>query len=47
MQLKAVLTPASEGGFIALNPEPGTVSQGETVEEALANLKEATLVASR
>ena len=42
MQLTAVLTPAEEGGFVALNPETGTSSQGESVEEAIANLKEAT-----
>ena len=42
MELSAVLTPAAEGGFVALNPETGTTSQGETVEEALANLREAT-----
>ena len=42
MELTAVLTPASEGGFVALNPETGTTTQGETVEEALANLREAT-----
>ncbi|MFM9967286.1 MAG: hypothetical protein ACKVQK_02605 [Burkholderiales bacterium] len=27
---------------IALNPETGTTTQGETVEDAVANLKEAT-----
>ncbi|MBV6388450.1 MAG: hypothetical protein JNIBNLAF_00042 [Nitrosomonas europaea] len=42
MLLTAVLLPAAEGGFTALNPETGTTSQGETVEEALANLREAT-----
>jgi predicted RNase H-like HicB family nuclease len=42
MQLTAVITPAEEGGFVALNPETGTTSQGETIEEAVANLKEAT-----
>ena len=31
-----------EDMFVALCPEIGTVSQGYTVEEALANLKEAT-----
>lgn len=41
MQVTAVLTPAEEGGFDALNPETGTASQGETVEEAIANLREA------
>ncbi len=42
MQLTAVLTPAEEGGYVALNPETGTTTQGETVEEAVANLQEAT-----
>ena len=42
MELIAVLTPAEEGGFVALNPETGTTTQGETVEEAIANLREAT-----
>ena len=42
MLLTAVLTPAEEGGFIAFNPETGTTTQGETVQEAVANLKEAT-----
>ena len=42
MLLTAVLSPAEEGGYIALNPETGTTSQGETVNEAIANLKEAT-----
>lgn len=42
MELTAILTPASEGGFVALNPETGTTTQGETVEEALFNLQEAT-----
>ena len=42
MELTAVLTPAPEGGYVALNPETGTTTQGETVEEALSNLREAT-----
>lgn len=42
MQLTAVLTPAEEGGFVAFNPETGTTTQGETIEEAIANLREAT-----
>jgi len=42
MELTAVLTHAEEGGFVALNPETGTTTQGETIEEALANLTEAT-----
>lgn len=40
MELSAVLIPAPEGGYIAFNPETGTATQGETVEEALANLSE-------
>ena len=42
MELTAVLTPAEESGFIALNPETGTTTQGETVEEAVTNLRDAT-----
>ena len=42
MELSAVLTPALEGGFVALNPETGTTTQGETIEEALVNLRDAT-----
>jgi predicted RNase H-like HicB family nuclease len=42
MELSAVLTPAPEGGYVAFNPETGTSTQGENVEEALANLREAT-----
>jgi predicted RNase H-like HicB family nuclease len=42
MELTAVLIPAEEGGYITLNPETGTTTQGESVEEALANLQEAT-----
>lgn len=42
MILTAILIPAPEGGFTALNPETGTTTQGESVEEAVANLREAT-----
>ena len=42
MELTAVLTHSEEGGYVALNPETGTTTQGETVEEALANLTDAT-----
>jgi predicted RNase H-like HicB family nuclease len=41
MQVTAVLTPAPEGGFTAFNPETGTTTEGDTVELALANLREA------
>jgi len=42
MTLTAVLTPDEAGGYVASNPETGTTSQGESVADALANLKEAT-----
>lgn len=41
MQVTAVLMPAEEGGFVAYNPDTGTTTQGETIGEALANLREA------
>lgn len=42
MEMTAIVMPAPEGGFVALNPETGSTSQGESVEEAVANLREAT-----
>jgi predicted RNase H-like HicB family nuclease len=42
MQLTAVLMPAPEGGYTALNPETGTTTEGETIQDALSNLQEAT-----
>ena len=42
MLFTAILLPAAEGGFTALNPETGSTSQGATVEEALTNLRAAT-----
>lgn len=42
MQLTAVLMRADEGGFVALNPETGTTTQGDTLDEAIHNLQEAT-----
>lgn len=42
MMLTAVLMPAPEGGFTALNPETGTTSEGESIEAAVRNLREAT-----
>ena len=44
MELTAVLTHAEEGGFIAFNPETGTTTQGETIEEAIDNLRQATVL---
>ena len=42
MILSAVITEAEEGGYLAFNPETGTTSQGETFDEAVSNLREAT-----
>jgi predicted RNase H-like HicB family nuclease len=42
MFLTAVLIPSAEGGFVAINPETGTTTQGESVSEAVNNLQEAT-----
>ena len=42
MELTAVLDPAKEGGFVALNPETGTMTRSISINEALANLCEAT-----
>lgn len=42
MILTAVVTEAEEGGYIAFNPETGTTTQGESFDEAMAMLREAT-----
>ncbi len=42
MFLTAVLIPAEDGGFVAYNPETGATTQGESVAEAISNLREAT-----
>jgi predicted RNase H-like HicB family nuclease len=42
MKLKVVLEPCEEGGFTVTVPAlPGCISEGETEEEALANIREA------
>ena len=42
MKVKVVLEPSEEGGFTAYVPAlAGCISEGETVEEALANIQEA------
>ncbi|MDI7268749.1 MAG: type II toxin-antitoxin system HicB family antitoxin [Myxococcota bacterium] len=42
MDLKVVLEPSEEGGFTVYVPSlPGCVSEGNTREEALANIREA------
>jgi len=42
MELSAILKPAPVGGYAVFNPETNTATQGEAVENALANLAEAT-----
>lgn len=42
MILTAILTQEVDGGYVATNPETGTTTQGDTFQEALENLKEAT-----
>ncbi len=42
MKFKVVLEEAEEGGYVVYVPAlPGCVSQGETKEEAIENVKEA------
>lgn len=42
MKLRVVLEPSSEGGFTALVPAlPGCISEGDTREDALRNVREA------
>jgi predicted RNase H-like HicB family nuclease len=42
MKLRVVLEPSEEGGFTALVPAlPGCISEGNTRDEALANIQEA------
>ena len=42
MLIKVVIEPQEEGGYTVFVPTlPGCVSQGETTEEAIANIREA------
>jgi predicted RNase H-like HicB family nuclease len=42
MKLKVVLEPSDEGGYTALVPSlPGCISEGDTKEEALTNVRDA------
>lgn len=38
--LSAIIT-EEDGGYVSLNPDTGVASQGDSIDEALANLKEA------
>jgi predicted RNase H-like HicB family nuclease len=42
MKLKVILEPSDEGGFTVYVPSlPGCISEGNTVEEAMQNIREA------
>lgn len=42
MKLKIIFEPSDEGGYTVTVPAlPGCISEGDTIEEALANIKEA------
>jgi len=42
MKLKIVLDPSEEGGYTAHVPSlPGCISEGDSIEDALANIREA------
>lgn len=42
MKLKVVLEPSDEGGYTTYVPSlPGCISEGDTLQEALANIREA------
>lgn len=45
MRIKVVLEIAEEGGYTVFIPSfPGCISEGETEEEALVNIKEAIML---
>ncbi len=42
MRLKVILEPSDEGGYTVYVPSlPGCISEGETVQESLENIREA------
>ncbi len=42
MKLKILLEPSEDGGYTAIVPSlPGCISEGDTKEEALKNIREA------
>jgi predicted RNase H-like HicB family nuclease len=45
MKLKVILEPSDEGGFTAIVPSlPGCISEGDTRDEALLNIREAIAI---
>lgn len=42
MKIRAIIHPAEEGGYWAEVPAlPGCITEGDTIEEVMANLKDA------
>ncbi len=42
MKLKVILEPSDEGGYTIYVPSlPGCISEGENIDDALANIQEA------
>ena len=42
MRIKVILEPSDEGGYTAIAPSlPGCITEGDTKEEALKNVREA------
>lgn len=42
MKLKVILEPSDEGGYTVYVPSlPGCISEGENIEDAIKNIKEA------
>jgi predicted RNase H-like HicB family nuclease len=42
MKLRVILEPSDEGGYTVYVPSlPGCISEGESIDEALANIQEA------
>jgi len=42
MELKVIFEPSDEGGYTVYVPSlPGCISEGETIEEARSNIREA------
>ena len=42
MKLRVILEPSGEGGYTVYVPTlPGCISEGDTAEEAMANIREA------
>jgi len=42
MKIKVILEPSEDGGYTVFVPSlPGCISEGDTIDEAMANIREA------